>query len=289
MDDHSRMTFRVANRFFFRVLAVFVCNAVGAVQSTSIDRQTPRSGEQAEPPDPKHREVFELINRSTNLLGWGEPNPVAVVRAVNHLYALGKDGAVETLRAYARYAPERGRQIEAIAPDQQRLCSIVPLLFVPHEQDADVPSLGRFPDWGGSKKWAPFYISLQGDLPFHDVKFGGRSGRPDPGRGYLVEWADEHARLRDKPLRPVDDPLVAADELLRRLLQENEDRTNVYNDDLKTHIRHQAWRTIAHLIPSEREKESPGWLSEEKWASLKMRTARLKIRWKDNEQNYVTE
>ena len=56
----------------------------------------------------KHHTTFELINKSTNLLGWGDPNPAALVRAVNHLRSLGKNEAIEALRAYVRYAPQKG-------------------------------------------------------------------------------------------------------------------------------------------------------------------------------------
>src|SRR5260370_39056026 len=46
-----------------------------------------------------HRESFDLINRSIDLMGWEEADPVALVRAVNHLHALGKDPAMKTTPA----------------------------------------------------------------------------------------------------------------------------------------------------------------------------------------------
>jgi hypothetical protein len=237
-----------------------------------------------------HRETFELINQSTNLLGWGDPNPVGVVRAVNHLHSLGHAGAIKALRAYISYASDDNSGLEPNSPDQNRLCWIIPLLFIPLDKDAELPSLGRGGEADKSHKWEPFYITVIDDLPFHDTGFAGRLGTPDPDRGYLVEWAAQHGRLREKPFRPEDNPLKAADELCEKLFRDTKTRSDgtKYNPKYR-HIRQQAWRTIAHLLPSERNKSWPGWLEDEEWNRLKQQIAKLKIRWSEQQQNYVAE
>jgi hypothetical protein len=64
-----------------------------------------------------------------------------------------------------------------------------------------------------------------------------------------------------------------------------------YRDDLKNHIRQQAWRTISHLFPQEEQEKVSSWLFDDNldWKPLKIATAQLKIRWHENEQNYGAE
>jgi hypothetical protein len=260
----------------------------GSARLTPDDpAQNQRSRNAALPDDPKILEAFELINKSTDLYGWDEPNPVALVRAVNHLHGMGKDQAVETLRAYVRYAPELGKLGARHSPDQQRLCWIIPLLFVPVDESAKFPSLGHNPQEWSREGWKNLCISTEGDVPFHNLYVTGRIGKPDPGRGYLVEWANQHARLIDEPLRPSDDPLQAADELCDELLREPK-ALHRSREGLKMHIRMQARRTIEHLFPPE---DTKNWdrlqLLDRDWQSLKDAAIKLKIRWDEKKQNYV--
>jgi hypothetical protein len=242
-----------------------------------------------------HREAFDLLNRSIDLLGWEEADPVALVRAVNHLHALGKDQALETLRAYVQYATakadsEENKSPRKTVPDQQRLCYIIPLLFVPVDEKVELPSLSSDTTRRTKKNWEGFDISLHGDLPFHSVAVAFRSGPPDPPRGYLVRWAARNGRLRDKPLRPTDDPLKAADEVCERLLKVEAEGSG-YGDVLKNHIRQQAWRTIKPLFPEEARARFSGWLFDDdrNWKPLKDAAAKLKIRWSETKQRYFAE
>ena len=208
-----------------------------------------------------------------------DPDPVSLVRVVNHLRSIGKVRAIEDLRAFLRYAP---------VDDQQRLCLIIPLLFVPTEENADLPLadlpifFGRIPERRTSKEWRPFYISVEGDLPFHNVRFGGSTGPRRPDRGYLVEWADKSARLRDKPLRPVDDPLKAADDLCEKLAKGDND-----NEYFRMHIRMQARRCLEHLLRRDRLKTN--WLFDDQWKSLKQANDKVRFRWNEAEQRFDAE
>ncbi len=252
-------------------------------------KEAAESPASAEPVDPKLHRAFELINRSTEPMGWDGADPAAVVRAVNYLHAMGKDQAVQTLRAYVRYAPVNREFNREHAPDQQRLCVIVPLLFVPNNEDTLLPSapepiLGRDASVT-AKEWESFDISTEGDLPFHNVYFGAGTGPGDPDRGYLVEWAVQYAKLRDKPLRPTDDPIQAADDLCEKLLKPDGD-DNGYNEVLAMHIRLQAQRSIGHLFPKESRKRR-NWPFDDEWQRFKKAAAKLKISWNETEQRYI--
>jgi hypothetical protein len=225
------------------------------------------SGDGVEPADPGLMEAFELIDRSIDLMGWDQPNPVALVRAVNHLRSLGKDQAIATLRAYVRYAPVQPDWAKLHAPDQQRLCWIIPLLFAPAHDRVRLPSLGRDPREWSRGGWKQLDISVQADLPFHDSPVTGRLGTLDPPRAYLVEWADRHGVLGEEPLRPSNDPLLAADELAESLLNDDENRSASSRKTLTSHLRLQARRTIEHLFtPDEKKSWDYIRLSDSDWA-----------------------
>jgi hypothetical protein len=233
--------------------------------------------------------AFELINESTHQYGC-DTNPAATVRAVNHLHSLGKERAIETLRAYQRFAQKAGGDLEAGEPNQERLCVIIPLLFVPRLKDMQLPSLKRSP-WEFNehlhskliytKKWELDNLIVKYDLPFTKTSISVRGSRL-PDRDYLVEWVAKYGRLRDKPLRPDDDPLKIADEVCAEI-------KNGDDHDVRIRIRAQAWRIIRQLISPEhnQDPESPG--SDDDWNKLKEKVRTLGIRWSDKLQDYVTE
>jgi hypothetical protein len=254
------------------------------IQATREPSRSIDSKDGAEPDDPKLREAFRLINESIDLYGWDEPNPVALVRVVNYLQRLGKDRVIKTLRAYVRYAPALDPLVKPHCPDQQRLCWIIPLLFGPEYEDDKLPSLGRNPKSWSRGSWEELMISVEGELPFHKVALAGRVGLPDPGRGYLVEWADLHGLLRDEPIRPTDDPLTAADDLCERLRQADKP----INERSREHIRLQARRSLEHLFPAARQKWNDR-MDERDWKLLKEAAGKLKIRWDEKEQKYVAD
>lgn len=274
---------------------IFVPVSTGLAPDNAALAQAPapvarirQRGEKDEFPGLPFAEEFSLINASPDLLGMNSPSPVALVRVVNYLHGLGKDRAIEVLREYVKYAPAEESSNQKVA-SQQRLLSILPLLFVPLKADAELPPPFRRPETRGEAAWQPIYFSLEGDLPFHKENFGGRTGMPDPARGYLVEWADKHARLRDKPLHPSDDPLKAADALCQTLLKDNEDQTGAYAEGLKMHMRQQARRSIEHLFPAAKKKRWSEWVIEDEWQPLKDAAAKLKIRWDEKGQAYTVD
>jgi hypothetical protein len=160
------------------------------------------------PGSPALDETLRLINGVPSPIGW-DYDPVALIRAVNHLHALGKDKSIKALREFVRLANVYGDSKRDAAnidtSDQQCLHLLIPLLF---------ETIGK-----GRPHGTEFYISVEGDIPFHNVRFGGSSG-PRESTGYLVDWAEQNCRIRSKPLKPTNDPLSAVDALYAQHCQE---------------------------------------------------------------------
>ena len=228
---------------------------------------------------------FDLINNSSDQYGRGDPNPAATVRAVNHLHSLGKERALLVLREYQRYAAPFGDGSGAELPSQHHLSVIIPLLFVPIAEGAEVPSLGRSPfDEGMKKKWDPFLVIVNKDLPFHRAYVDIR-GSLLPDRGYLVEWAEKHGRLREKQLRPHDDCLKAADDICDLLAMEGV----AFDRFRKSFIRAQAVRCIQQLIQDDTVTDAFDMGLDEEWRRIKEIVSKVAIRWSVKEQRYVVE
>ena len=158
------------------------------------------------------------------------PNPLAVVRVVNCLHALGKQQAIALLREIAPEERERSFVIdpddaEAVARaqeyedtlwDAQRVSTIIPLLFEVVQGDALPPAYWY--DWE-KRQWSVGcgVLVVQNGIPFNACgvwQLEGSLGTTLP----LVEWAAAHGKLRDKPLEPQGDPLQAADVLYFRII-----------------------------------------------------------------------
>ena len=146
-------------------------------------------------------------------------NPVRVIRSVNCLHSLGKKQAISLLLEVAS-PPDMGPEVGDTTkhdptPHDQRVCTIIPLLF-------DVPENGTPPPeaWycTKSKRWqgAAGDQVVQGDIPFAIFREWTYSGSPYPTRP-LVEWAANHGKLRARKLIPQGDPLEAAEALHRRI------------------------------------------------------------------------
>jgi hypothetical protein len=218
------------------------------------------------------RRTLQLINACPTPYDLDFFDPIALVRAANHLQSLGKEKAIAALREFldlayfARHVRDRIDPENIDTSNQLCLASLVPLVF------DGVPQRETIVD--GARRRA--VIRVFEGIPFH-------TGHPVSIRGVgpgstrpLVEEAAKNGKLRKKPLRPTDNPLEAAD----RLFEEIGDR------ELRTHLRSQAWRAIRHLV----EPESKGArirLSGAAWDKLKTKAARLKICWDEKRQEYT--
>ena len=289
------MTF--ATRFGVPLMAICLSAACEGAENEPKQSPADRSDSIVNPSknnfDAAYSEAFKLINKSPDQYGRDDPNPAATVRAVNHLHSLGKERAIDVLRQYLRYAKLLSDEEDDNIPSQDRLCLIIPLLFVPSVEGARLPSLGRSPSRDETtNQWKVFNLVIKDDLPFHKSVID-IHGPPLPDRDYLVEWAENHGRLRDKRLRPNDDPLLVADEICESIAKEKRQEKPYDRSHRYFHIRLQAWRMIRHLIPQERgvdlELMSENLISDDAWIELKESVGKRGIHWNEKEQEYVAE
>jgi hypothetical protein len=130
-------------------------------------------------------------------------DPAIVIDAVNRLVETGMGPALEALR---------GAQRPGASPDGILLVARV--AFVPVDP-GPLPrlELGRsdVDEERATRAFPLFPIALSGDVPFLIVAGYMLGGETDAG-GYL-DWCERHCRMRE-PLRPHDDPLAAAAELI---------------------------------------------------------------------------
>src|SRR5262249_20265395 len=114
---------------------------------------------------------------------------------------------------------------------------------------------------------------------------------------YAINWAQTDGRMRSTPLSPADNPIEAADRLLDKLSKAELERGETL-DDIKSHIRQQAFSAIAPLLTRRERKKfelhergkgvHPLDLSDDaNWAQLRNVCADLGIRWSDKAQAYV--
>jgi hypothetical protein len=222
------------------------------------------------PGSPALDKTLQLINGVPSPTGW-DYDPVALIRAVNHLQAMGKDRSIKALREFLQlakvYGPWERDSADIDTSDQQCLHLLIPLLF-------ETVGKGRAGD-------TRFYISVEGDIPFHNVRFSGSSGWRE-STAYLVDWAEQNCQIRPRPLKPTDDPLSAVDALYA---------WHAKNEELLQHLRRQGWRTIAHLVDpnlkAPRAIFDAAFSTDKGWSELKKRAERLRIHWDGKRQEYV--
>jgi hypothetical protein len=220
-------------------------------------------------PKPLSR-ALQLINACPTPIGW-DYDPIALVRAANHLRALGKPKAIAALHEFLALAYDTGYDRDRIDPEnidtsnQWCLASLIPLVF------DSVGLSKRIVVWQG--------------IPFHTVVIRGTSGWP-PSTRPLVAAAAKRGKLIRKPLRPADNPLEAADTLSVKKGKPKDREQRGSWTELRQHLRSQAWRAVRPLVDPER-KQSPDLMSKAAWEKLKAKVAHLKIRWNQMSQEYV--
>jgi hypothetical protein len=218
-------------------------------------------------PKPLSR-TLQLINACPTPIGWNY-DPIALVRAANHLQSLGKDKAIAALREYTDVARWGGFDRPRFDPEnidtssEYCLAGLVPLVF------DGVSPYGCIRVWQG--------------IPFHTVVFLGNSGNTLRAGRDMVEAAAEKGMLRKLPLRPTDNPLESADSLFEKIAPPKDKGQRWL---LQAHLRGQTLRAIRHLVDPE-GKQEPDLTSQATWEKLKAKAARLKIRWDEKRQEYV--
>lgn len=215
--------------------------------------------------------AVELLKACPGPFCRSEHQFVPLVRVVNYLHSLGKQNAVLAVKEFIN------RSGDAIG-DTMCLHLVVPLLFSTTRYDG-----ASFEGHYGH--YARFSIELQNDIPFNiDPSDGGEGGFGS--NDFLVEWAIKSGKLRHRPLRPADNPLDAADQLLSNITDRD-----VHNRLLRS-VRIQAWRAIAPLLDPLIENPDRDGPSVTKrgdwWEQVKADVASKHIRWDEKKQEYTS-
>jgi hypothetical protein len=162
-------------------------------------------------------------------------DPVRLIRAVNTLHALGRDGALRAIEAYLKLCDDRECSWE-LRLQPERVFPILQLLFVRADGVEQLPPLYlglNVHPVEDSTSWPLFPIALSADVPFCVAGEGIAQGVPHPPEE-RVSFCREECRLRTRPLEPTLDPCAAADRLVEGgTLEELESSS--------------PWRTTAHL------------------------------------------
>lgn len=221
-------------------------------------------------------------------------NPVMLIRAVNHLHALGKDKALAELREFlkiARDSHNAERDAKNIdTSDHQCVFLIVRLLFEPAEPGESLPRMmiGAMipsPEEQDQALWPLFPLVVKDDIPFMLIEGVNLAGHAEPPHRH-VAWAEKHGKLRARPLRPGDDPLAAVDKLMA-LPQTG----RLFGEKDRGVLRRQGWQMIDHLAqkPNGARDFLPqrGYDAKADWEEHKRAAAGLKIQWDEKRQTYA--
>lgn len=232
--------------------------------------------------------AVQAINGAPSSLGW-DYDPAAMVRAVNALHGLGKEPAINALRDYLKlarvYGPVFEKRIAASidTSDQSCLKLLIPLAFERIDPTQKLPERDMEGDGYRLKheRWPNFDVQLEDNIPFHVVFYSGSTGSRST-TAWLVDWAEDHGRLRHEPLKPATDPLDAADRICDKVA-----KRSGMNDDLRRHIRLQALRMVRHLLAEDATESNvtdPG-----RWRKLKLLVGQLHLKWDAEHQEYVSQ
>ncbi|MFO1021073.1 MAG: hypothetical protein U0903_10300 [Planctomycetales bacterium] len=226
------------------------------------------------------------ISETMQIINVADVNAATLIRAVNHLQAMGKEKALQELRAFLKIARDSGeshRITENIdTSSRSSVLSILPILFDNPEWRTTFD-----PPWEDSKFWPLYPYHIQNDIPF--VFAGGFETGPLPDREELrVSQAETDGKFLMKPLRPLDNPLVAAERFLA--LPQTQRLKNFQYDYFADDIYQQAWRMIegAEMTDSIRKKISDASsIDIPDWNARTQLLQKFKIHWSEKEQKYI--
>ena len=221
----------------------------------------------------------QVINGVTPTDSFERGNPVMLIRAVNHLQAMGKEKAIAELQEFLTIAMQssyvKRDPADIDTSDRLSVLPIFDLLFDPAaflimDDGAHYEGTERIPledHWRHSRLGGRL-VAVQDDFPFYRTTlFAGSPGDPK----WNLDQASRYGKIRPRFLHPADNPLTAADKL---------------GSDDGSEIRDQACRAIASLVrvPMDESK-----LDDAAWQQLKEAAAKRRIRWDVVKQEYVTD
>jgi hypothetical protein len=251
------------------------------------------------PGPPRINETMQIINGAPSYDQHGF-NPAKLVRAVNHLMPMGKVKAIYELREFLKIARDshfaRETRIDEDIDTSDKTCVflIVRLLFEPLDPARELPPIltvpfAPEPDEGDKIFWPLHPVFLQDDVPFFLVYGGGMGGQTQEPDVHL-NWAEQYGKIRTKPLRPINNPMIAAERLASL-----EQTKRLYDDprspDFKAMFYEQAWNIIVDVDP-ELSKHLPvlraDACDDPDWNERVKAVSNLKMHWSEATQRYLT-
>ncbi len=160
--------------------------------------------------DDRLRPWVELVHESPSINGY-EFDPARLLRVAEELRLLGRDGALEVLREYARLC--RTPALRGL--DDQRILLVLRVLFDPPAGEGFRALVIGQPDLLASPSdpgWARFPIAVRRDVPFLVVQGYELGGEAEPA-GVQIDWCADRGVFRATALAP-GTPIEAAQELL---------------------------------------------------------------------------
>lgn len=238
--------------------------------------------------DPTLWEAVRVIHRSPIVGGYFDP--VNLIRAVNTLHAMGEERAVASMRAYYKLCGDARCQ-SWMRLEPERIIWIARLLYVAREGN---PLIGR-PMLGagdvdaahGSSIETYFPLVLQDDIPFCLVEDFMLGGVPEDSLDF-VERCRKEGRFRDAPLRPMSDPITAAEALLNsaeanglRIPRFVSNAFGSWLEGTRTLVRAEAF-AAAKLKPKSQPGEPSGLsvVTEEEWREARESVLKARLVWK---------
>jgi hypothetical protein len=253
-------------------------------------------------PDPLSP-TLQIINGAPSVKS-RDYDPVALIRAVNHLHSLGKEGAISALREFLKiagnssFAERDPANIDT--SDCQCVFLIVRLLFEPKGLQDKLPSIAighmsPYPAKEDAELWPLYPLAVQEDIPFLVMEWRFVAGSPEHPANH-VDWAEKHGKLRVKPLRPSDNPLRAVDTLrsMQKTIRLFQGDRAVPLDNLDGGmLREQSWRMIEHFVGPVRTSEHFGrhrnYDPDADWERHKRIAQQFKFAWDEAKQQYTGE
>lgn len=217
--------------------------------------------------------AIKAVAAAPNPLGW-DFNPVSLIRAVNQLHSLGRRDALMALEQFDKTYPNEGYSCP-----HQSLELVMPLLFDRRNPDEKYPCPKNWfdPSEGivlDKDSW-DYWIMVEDGIPFHTVMIVGTSGMPG-NQSYLIEWANDHARLRESPMIP-GDLFQAAEKVMLKLAEDEKEKES--SEWTNRHIRMQVYNAVEHLLGLSEGDDALMPYDNQSWQLLKDRCEELGVVW----------
>ncbi len=230
-------------------------------------------------------------------------NPASVIRAINALHELGKDGALECLKRYDEQSlwtlvSENSRTHQRYPPENVKTC--VQLLFPRQNEKEKIPVYSG--EWQYElvlEEWNPG-IEVVSGIPFSTNVQLIRRGCFAYSRSYAIQWARDHGAIRDSKLVPADNPFSVAESMIPRLTKTKLETYRNQKEILQKipslttdRIQQQVFAMIRPLLPEFEPPPKngygfPAWSQyPERWEELKERCKQKGLKWSITDSSYV--